>query len=87
MTRVEMMTCSCEFIQSSLIVHYIPYSMLCFVEMTSFPRAIAAKAKDADIGNACIISLAVLNANLSSQKLLLDEQLQVTITSVCNSHE
>lgn len=58
--------------------------MLCFVEMTSFPRAIAAKAKDAD---ACIISLAVLNTNLSSQELLLDGQLKVTITSVCNSRQ
>lgn len=55
--------------------------------MTSFPRAIAAKAKDADIGNASIISLAVLNTNLLSQDFYQDEQLKLTITSVSNSHQ
>lgn len=54
--------------------------------MTSFPRVIAANAKDADIGNASIISLAVLNTNLL-QDLSLDEQLKFTITSVSNSHQ
>lgn len=55
--------------------------------MTSFPRATAAKAKEADIGNTSIPSLALLNTNLLSQDLSLDEQLKVTITSVSNSHQ